>query len=77
MKPNKPVKKYALGFRINSNLNKSFNWVEFANPQTFDTEEEIKDYIEKNPNWNKHITRHPQCGIFCLSDEEVKNYNQW
>ena len=85
MKLLKPVKRWALGFRVSSNLNKSFNWVEFANENTFDTKEEAEAYMEAHPDWNNHrnvahagdptrIKKSRYCGPFELTDEEVTTY---
>lgn len=81
MKLSKPVKPWALGFRVSSTLNKSFNWVEFANANTFDSKEEAEKFMSENLNWNQHRNisnpnvKHKYCGPFKLTDEEVTKYN--
>lgn len=82
MRPNKPVKKFAFGLRVSSKLNRSFNWVEFANPNTFDTKEEAEKFIQDTPNWNKHrnpnnpSVKNKNVGIFQLTDDELQQYNR-
>lgn len=77
----KPVKRWALGFRVSSPLNKSFNWIELSCSQTFDTKEETISYMEATPDWNRHKNlNHPQvklkCGPFELTDEEMAFYER-
>jgi len=77
----KPVKRWALGFRVSSSLNKSFNWVELASSQTFDTKDEVISYMEATPDWNRHKNQnHPQvqlkCGPFELTNEEMAFYER-
>jgi len=81
MKLAKPVKRWALGIRIASKMNKSFNWIELANSQTFDSKEDAEKFIKENPNWNQHKNHnHPnvriQCGPFELTDEEIAFYTK-
>jgi hypothetical protein len=82
MRPTKPVKKWAIGLRVSSKLNRSFNYVEFANPNTFDSQEEAQAYIESQPNWNRHRTlvdptiKNSNVGPFELTDEEVIELNR-
>ena len=86
MKLTKPVKRWALGFRVSSNLNKSFNWIELANSNTFDTKEEAETYMAEHPDWNRHrntalssdptrIKKSRYCGPFELTDAEITDYN--
>lgn len=82
MRPTQPVKKWALGLRVSSKLNRSFNYVEFANPNTFDSQEEAQKYIEENPEWNKHRNlpnprvKNNNMGPFQLTDDEVVELNR-
>lgn len=82
MKLHKPVKRWAIGFRVSSKLNRSFNWVEFANPHTFDTEEEAVQFITDTPNWNQHKNQNDPrvkikyCGPFELTDEEIATFER-
>ena len=82
MRPTQPVKKWALGLRVSSKLNRSFNYVEFANPNTFDTIEEAQAYMGDNPEWNKHRNlpnprvKNKNMGPFELTDDEVQNLNR-
>ena len=81
MKLLKPVKRWALGFRVSSKLNKSFNWVEFANPNTFDTKEDAEKYMTETEGWNQHrnhsnpSVKIKHCGPFQLTDAEMVDYN--
>lgn len=77
----KPVRRWALGFRVSSKLNKSFNWIELASSQTFDTKDEAVSYMEATPDWCRHKNQnHPQvklkCGPFELTDAEVAFYDK-
>ena len=77
----KPVKRWALGFRVSSNLNRSFNWIELASSQTFDTQDEVISYMEATPNWNRHRNLNQPsvglpCGPFELTDEEMAFYER-
>jgi hypothetical protein len=82
MRPDKPVKKFALGLRVSSKLNRSFNWVEFANSQTFDTKEEAEKFVRDNVEWNRHrnpnnpSVKNKNVGIFQLTDEEIQQLNK-
>lgn len=78
----KPVKQWALGFRVSSKLNRSFNWVEFSNSHTFDTEEEAIQFMADNTDWNQHRNQNDPrvkikyCGPFKLTDEEMATYER-
>ena len=81
MLPSKPVKKYGLGLRVSSTANKSFNWLEWANPNTFETEAEANEYMTNSPEWNNHRNqnnagvKNKYCGIIRLSQEEIDWWN--
>jgi len=81
MKLLKPVKRWALGFRVSSKMNKSFNWVEFSNSFTFDTKEEAEKFMAENTGWNQHVNKNnpsvkiKYCGPFQLTDAEMVDYN--
>ena len=81
MLPEKPVKKFGLGLRISSKLNRSFNWLEWANQNTFDTHEELNEFMKKNPDWNRHRNqnnssiKNKYCGPIELTEEELNYWN--
>ena len=81
MKLAKPVKRWALGFRVTSKMNKSFNWIELANPQTFDTKEDAEKFTKENPTWNQHKNQNHTnvrltCGPFELTSDEIAFYER-
>ena len=75
-----------MGLRVSSNLNKSFNWLEWANPNTFDTREEVEKYMEETVGWNKHrnqnqdpnspILKHKYITVIELTDEEIEYWTR-
>jgi hypothetical protein len=77
----KPVKRWALGFRVSSTTNKSFNWIELACSQTFNTKDEAISYTEATPDWNRHKNQNNAqvklpCGPFELTNEEIAFYER-
>ena len=81
MLPLFPVKKFGLGVRVSSSQNKSFNWLEWANPNTFDTKKEAEQYMGSTLNWNLHKNqnnpniKNKYCGIMELNKEELIYWN--
>lgn len=73
MKPNLPIKKFCLGLETMSLSTRSC-WFDFCNENSFDSRAEIEEYIRHN-DWNKD--GHPHSGIYEMSDENLKFYNDY
>ena len=73
MRLNKPVKRFALGWRTVSKWNRSFNTIFFICRESWNSMEEAKEYCAKNPNW-KH-GEHSMSTIMQLTDAEIAYNN--
>ena len=74
--PNLPIKRFTFGLQMMSLAPPNNHWTYFCNPNSFDTFDEARAYMDANRgSWNED--GHPHSGILELTGTELEHYNDF